>query len=78
MEIEEDRDLIDKKASKDHFTDFGQFYLGAPSLSILSLIPSQTQSILLALYHWRKEGKGRTREQKGSKDQVGKTRIKQL
>ena len=47
-------------------------------LSSLSLSLLDTKIFLGALQHWIKESKGRTKKEKGSKDQARKSKIKRL
>ncbi len=64
MEIEENRGLINKKASKDQFTTFCQFSFGA--LSLLSLL---SHTLIHLEYYWSTLTleEGRKRKQRESK-----------
>ena len=70
MENEEIRGLMHKKASEDQFMAFGQFSFGA-----LSLFHSWT--LRVSLDHFG-IGARKSKKERGSKDQVGKGRIKRL
>ena len=72
MEIEENRDPIDKKASEDHFMDFCQFGFGAPS--IFTLFHSWT--VKVSSEHFG-GGLRKTKKARGRKEQARKRRIKQ-
>ena len=71
MENEENRGLIDKKASEDQLVTFCQFSFGA-SLSILSLSHSWTLEGFLEHFSI---GSRKSKKEKESKDQTRKSRI---
>ena len=68
MENEENRGLIDKKASKDQLVILVSLVLLDLS-SILSLSLLNTQSFLGALWHWIKEGKEGKRKEEARKEE---------
>ena len=69
MEIEENRGLIDKKASKDQSTTYFQFSFGALSLFYLSLsLTLGHLEFLGRLWHWSKKGKEVKRKQRSSRE----------
>ena len=75
MENEENRGLINKKASKDQWARLGQFSFGVLSLFSLSLSYSWILSFFGALCHWSKKGKEGKRKQRSSKERQDQVAI---
>ena len=80
MENEENRELINEKDSKDRLVTFGKFSFGALSLFSLSLSLSLSHSLLDTWSFFEHFGirSRKAKKARGSKDQAGKSNIKQL